>query len=175
MSSSLGTGHGLPAWRGRADGYYTAKIEKQAQKTEGLLQVCQQHGVQENREATKFPVRERFDSTTEPPTPTNQASRCREMRQVPIGRKTARRLGHPMATPQAQQSMYESVIHAFLPMRVQPGEMIYVARSLPVRCLWRQTVSLATYSVCRAERSVRTDRLLAARFYKLAAVEKRPN
>jgi hypothetical protein len=86
--------------------------KKQAQKIEGLLQVSQQHGVQENREATKFPAPGKADSTTEPPAPTNPASRGCKLQHMPIGRKTARRLGHSVATPQAQQSMYESVIHA---------------------------------------------------------------
>src|SRR3989304_5791970 len=52
-----------------------------------------------SREDTKFPARKRIDSTTEPPAPTHQAHRTRQVRQPPIDRKPARRLCHPVATP----------------------------------------------------------------------------
>ena len=113
MSRNVGPSAIHPASSRRADDCKLLRPKKQAQKIEGLLQVSQQHGVQENREATKFPAPGKADSTTEPPAPSNPASRGCKLQRMPIDRrKTARRLGHSVATPEAQQSMYESVIHA---------------------------------------------------------------
>jgi hypothetical protein len=68
--------------------------------------------VQVNREGTEFSVLRKIDSTTEPPAPTYQATGSERVDLPPIGRGAARWLGHPVATPQAQQSIYESKIHA---------------------------------------------------------------